>query len=270
MNNLNFLYFISTALTLIIFIFYLILGRNKLRLENKKNIFNYLPIIAVLGLIVTVLFLTRFYENQLKSEKEKFNNLQNDKILNDSILMSQKGRLNTIDSLKKLNLELYQVLNKIENQENVIGKNEDFKNAVNSKIKNTKIDIGQIEAYNEILDKSVMKGWKGLTTSGNSSNFVFRCPTDLTSEYIDLRLVFIDETLIDKVAFMLIQILQKKNEKEYEQKFEQAYKTRNGVNAFKVRNFLKEPNIVLQIGYVLKSDTTKDYPWFEKISCNSK
>lgn len=266
MNNELYIYIISVSFIIISFAYYIIRGKKED--SNSKNIFRFLPIISVVTFILSIFLLTNYYKNQIKLEKEKILKFENQTELNDSILLTSVGLKKTIDSLQVFQSELYLMLDKLKRQEKFIGTETDLKNAIKIKIKETKFQIEDIGEYNEILDNSIIKGQKGYISSGNTSNFIYDCPTDISSDYFDLSLQFQDKKLVEKIAYIQIIIVEIKNDKETISLFWQIYSAKEGFNKFKVKNYFRNKKSRLEIGYVLKSETKKEYPSFEKISCD--
>jgi len=207
---------------------------------------------------------------QLEIEKGKLVNLLSTTQLSDSLLQNKVLRQQKLDSLEKQNKELLEILAKVQNKENILGQQDKLKSEINNKIKTNKFEIGVIEKYNEILDKNSIEKWKGRTTSGVTSNFIFDCPTDFESDYLDLKLQFQDESLIPKIQYIYISFTEKNNEKQYTLLFDQIYQPQTGVNGFKVKNYFKlKKKIDLEIGYILKSESNKNYPRFERVVCRN-
>ena len=266
MNNINLIYIIPLLLNFIIAIYSIVKGKNSAKNSWTRN----LILVIVLSSILSTLVIDRYYEKELEVIKLKLNSLLytpelNDSLLNNSILRQQK-----LDSLEKENKELLEILGNIKNKENIVGQQNKLKSEINDKIKRNKIEIGVIEKYNEILDINTTKKWKGHMTSGITSNFVFECPSDFESEYLDLKLKFQDEKLIAKIKYIYISFTEKNSEREFTSLFDQIYQPQQGVNGFKVKNYFKsKKKIHLEIGYILKTESLKDYPSFERIECRN-
>ncbi|MDX8553274.1 hypothetical protein MK851_06485 [Tenacibaculum sp. 1B UA] len=264
MNNIDLAYIIPLLGLLISFFSFLYIGnKKKKKIEFKWT--KYFPLISVISFIIGVFFISNYYENQLRNEKEKFELLEKKLTLNDSIFLSSERKDETIDSLNLLKAKLNKLLANVEKQEKITGNNSNIKNRITEKISNTNNEIGLIKSYNEIIKPE--KTLKGHTTSGNTSNFLFKCPQDISSDYLDLKLRFQDEKLIPKIAYILITVTEIRDNGENWHVFSQTYKPQNGVNAFKIKNYLKNKNTSFDIGYILKSEINKDYPTFEKIKC---
>lgn len=266
MNNINLIYIIPLLLTVVVAIYSIIKGKNSPKNSWTRN----LILITALSIIVSTLMIDKYYEKQLEIEKEKLVNLLSTSQLSDSLLQNTVLRNQKLDSLEKQNKELLEILAKVKDKENILGQQDKLKSEINNKIKTNKFEIGVIEKYNEILDKNLIEKWKGRTSSGITSNFIFDCPTDFESDYLDLKLQFQDETLIPKIQYIYISFTEKNNEKEYTLLFDQVYQPQMGVNGFKVKNYFKlKKKVDLEIGYILKSESNKDYPRFERVVCRN-
>lgn len=266
MNNINLIYIIPLLLTIIVAVYSIIKGKN----SPKNSLTRNLILVIALSIIVSTLVLDKYYEKQLEIEKEKLTNLLSTSQLNDSLLQNAVLRQQKLDSLVKQTNELKEILENVKAQEKVLGQQDKIKSDINNKIKTNKTEIGVIQKYNEILDINSYDKWKGHTSSGQSSNFIFECPTDFESDYLDLKLKFQDEKLIPKIQFIYISFTEKNNEKEYTSLFDQLYQPQKGVNGFKVKNYFKlKKKVNLEIGYILKTESSKDYPNFERIICKN-
>lgn len=266
MKNIDLTYIIPLTILIVSFLWFLFFGK-KTKEKSKTKAINYIPLLSVIGLIIGVLITSNYYENQLSIEKENFLKLQKQNYFNENVVLSNKTKSQTIDSLTLLDKELKRLLNEIKKQEKITGENSNIKEKINEKIYKTSEEIGVINSYNEIIEepKSLHKGY---TTSGNTSNFTLFCPIDKTSEYIDLKIKFQDEKLIDKINCIMITVTEIKENGENWNIFTQTYKAKNGVNTFKLKNYLKgKKNISINIGYILNSEIGKSYPRFEKITC---
>lgn len=264
MNNIDLTYIIPLLALLISFFSFLLFGK-KLKNKSEFKWTKYFPLLSVIAFILGVFYISNYYENQLNIEKDKFELLERKLNINDSVYLSSTTKNKTLDSLNLLKIELNRLLMEIKKQEKITGNNSNISEKISEKISTTNNEIGLINSYNEII--KIQKSLKGYATSGNTSNFVINCPQDLTSEYLDLKLRFQDEKLISKIAFIMIDVTEVKENGENWQVFSQTYKPQTGVNAFKIKNYLKRDNIKIDIGYILKSELNKEYPTFEKVTC---
>lgn len=267
MNNLNYIYIIPLLVVILISIFLFLSGK-KSKFDKKTK---FVLVISVILVLVSSLIITNDYEKQLELEKTKLKELLITTKLTDSLLNSPELRNLKIDSLKGNNIKLEEILEKIKNQEKVLGNQDQIKEEIKTKIKDNKANIGEIEKYNEILDKDILKNRKGYTAE-ESSNFSFNCPKDFDSDYLDLKLVFHDEKLISKIDYIYISFSEKTGENRYTSIFDQVYLPQNDVNGFRIKNYFKlyrNKKVDLDVGYFLKSQQGKDYPRFERVVCKN-
>jgi hypothetical protein len=239
-----------------------------INLTNRTHLLvKLLPLFLVVSIIITVFYLNYYYKIQYGIEVEKYKKeftIGNINYNLDSLIASNNyhSRVTTLDSLRAINKSLTVILENIKNQEKIIGEKSDLVQEVQKKIKTTDFVIQKIESYNSPIGRKLVNGF---CISGNTSNFEFYCPHDTISEFIDLKLKFWNDSLVNQIELIHIFIA---NEKYV--LFEQSYLPHVGLNAFKVRNYLKQSNVELQIGYVLKSEMKKKTPTLEKVTCKSK
>lgn len=270
-NNIDkiLIIFVTSLLFAIVIIFI----RGKRISINKKRdlIIKLLPLILVVCTIFSVVYINYYYKKQLELETIKFEIYKNQELQKsiDSLVVTKEMKTKTVDSLKLIQKKLDDLISRIQKQERITGEKTNLIPDIKKKITNTNFEIETIQTYNEILDKNVLlKTRKGYTVSGNTSNFEFYCPEDKTSEYIDLKLKFQDENLISKIAYIFIEVTEIKDKKLYGIS-EQIYAPQKGMNIFKVKNYLKQPNMKILVGYVLKSQADTEYPIVEKMECKS-
>lgn len=268
MENIDLTYIIPMILSLVSFIWFFLNGKKVNNDSNKeKKTISYIPLFSVLALVVGVLIITQYYQNQLSIEKQKFDLLKQQQFLNDSIFLNNQARLASIDSLNKLRNQLNNLLLEVKRQEKITGNNSNLKEKIKNKIDLTQEEIGIANSYNEIIPipKYLQKGHS--TIDNGTSNFLFICPKD-TTEFLDLKFRFQDEKIIDKIDCIYLTVTEFKDDKKLYHVFSQAYKAKAGVNAIKIRNYLKNNNVYFELGYMLKSEINKEYPRFERITCH--
>lgn len=265
--NINLIYIIPLFLTVILAIFTIIYGKR----IAKNNLTKYLTVTVVSSIFIGTIVIDRYYEIQLKNEKKRLVNLLSSTQLNDTLLMQNSLlRQQKLDSLIKHNQELREMLANIENKEKILGEQNNLRSEINDKIKTNKIEIGVIEKYNQIINKDSIEKWKGRTSYGITSDFIFDCPTDFENDSLDLKLKFRDEALISKVQYIYISFVEKINDTHYNLLYDQVYQPQHGVNGFKVKNYLKlKKRVDLEIGYILKSESHKDFPKYDRIICGN-
>ncbi|MDO9000202.1 MAG: hypothetical protein Q7W45_10590 [Bacteroidota bacterium] len=271
MTSVDLTYWIPMILSIVSFA--LILFGGKKLVLSKNRYFRFAPLLAVISLIIGVFYITNYNENQLQADKIKLleieieNKKQRLLEIEDSIFISTLSKKQKLEDLQKADKELTDLLYNIKKRERITGEDAALKIDIKNKIEFINKEIGYIKSYNEIIEDPPYLS-KGLTTAAeNSSDFLFICPTNKEPEYIDLKIRFKDEKLISEIASIYIVVTEVRDGKNWLE-FQQAYKPKKGVNAFKIKNFLKIKNTSLEIGYIRKSETKKAYPDFVKISCN--
>lgn len=272
MNNSidNILIGCVTALLLSIVIIFI---RGKRISINKRRdaIIKSLPLTLVFCTIISVFYINYYYKKQLELEVQQFELYKNQELKHsiDSLVVTKEMKGKTIDSLKLIQKQLDNLIVRIQKQEKITGEKTNIIQDIKKKISKTNFDIETIQTYNEILDKNIiLKTRKGYTVSDNIPNFEFYCPEDRASDYLDLKLKFQDESLIDKIAYIYIEVTELEEKKLY-RVYEQIYTPQKGMNVFKIENYLRRPNMKILVGYVLKTETDKEYPIVEKVECKS-
>ena len=250
------------ALSVILFI------RGKRTMSN--SIAKYIPVLLVVASFLSVLLLNFYYEQQLAIETDRFESLQN-QILSqkyDSLSLNKHEKNILLDSLKNAEKELDEILLRIQKQEKIIGD----KSALIENVKKMKQKTGhiiyEIETYNEILDSGTYKNnRKGVVFSGETSCFTFQPPLKTDGEYIDFVIKFHDESLIDKIAVIYIEVYKVHKDGNLTHIYEQYYKPQKGVNAFRLKNYLTQDGTEASIVFFWKADFGRtDFPRYEKIT----
>jgi len=257
---------ISTLITLVSSLYIFIFGKSELRMRSKK--IKPIPLIAVSTFLVTILFTIQYYNYKLKEQETHYNKLLIDvnKYL-DSVKTNQDRNV-ILDSLRIYKLKLENIAIEINKQKKVTGNGSQTLTRIIKEIDQTDKVITSIKAYSEIVDPSiVLPNKKSIIYSGNSSNFEFVCPTDTISEYINLAINFFEPKLVSKMSCILVSVDKISGPKMYVSLFEQTYLPHVGINVIKLKNYFKEKDVVLQVGYILKSESEKEAPQFEKITC---
>lgn len=236
----------------------------------SNSITKYIPLVLVGASFLSILLLNSYYERQLAIETNRFQSLQN-LILSqkyDSLSLTKYEKNILLDSLKNTEKELDEILSRIQKQEKVIGDKSTLIENVKKIMKKTGHIIYEIETYNEILDGDLyINNRKGLTTSGETSCFTFQPPLKKDGEYIDFVIKFHDESLIDKIAVIYIEVYKDHKDGNLTHIYDQYYKPQKGVNAFRIKNYLTQDNTKASIGFFWKTDFGKtDFPRYEKIT----
>jgi hypothetical protein len=266
MSNINFIFLIPVLIVLITAFYIIVVGKYSV----KNRLIKKLIIVFVISILLGTYYIDRYYKQQLKLDEDKLISLFLYNDFNDSLLQDSKWRSRKIDSLEIQNKELKEIFKNIIDNEKIIGRQDKLKQDINNKIESNKTEIGKIIKYNKILENDAANKLEGYLSSGFTSNFIFECPNDYKSDFLDLKLRFKNERIVDEIKFIYISFTEKNNEKEYTLLFEQKYMPQRGINGFKVKNFFKlKKKVNLEIGYILKSESGKTYPNFERVVCKN-
>lgn len=264
MNSLDYIVLLLGISVVICFLLLLVKGK-KVTMNRK---YRYYPLFLVILAISSALCLNHYSENQINTLADKFNKLLYEENANnyDSLSFTKERKNEIIDSLKKVNAEYYEILQNLKKQEKIAGGKSGIIPNVENAIKNIKKEIYEIETYNEIIDESVYaRKMKGYRFSGSTSNFIFQAPKDVSGEYLDFKIKFRNEKILDKIVIYL-SVNKKSKDGNSRLLFDEYYKPQKGVNAFRIKNYLKEKDTEVRIGYFMKSDIGKDdYPTYERV-----
>lgn len=264
MDSLDYIVLFLGILVVVVFLVLLVVGK---KITNSKK-YKYFPLIVVALSISSTLILSHYSENQFAVLVSRFEKLLNteSKTNYDSLSFTKDRKNQIIDSLRKVNDEYKEILQNLKKQELIVGNKSDIIPNVEKAIKNTSQEIYKIESYNEIINDSVYRNkLKGYTVRGSTSKFVFQAPKDATGEYLDFVIKFKNEkTLNDIVIYLAVH--KKQEDGNYRFIFDRYYEPKNGINAFRINNYLKVKDTEILIGYFLKKEIgKKKYPTFESI-----
>lgn len=267
--------FILTILILLIFffaLFFLIRGNVK----TSKYV-KWIIVVSIISVCIGVVFYTYSVQKKIEiAEREILDlkaKLASTTINTDSLLLSNQGKKSLLDSLTQVEKELNDAIKKIQSQEKITGKKPILIKEIQEALNQTSNKIDKIESYNEIINNSsyneIIKNYnlKGFTSSGNTSNFVFYCPQKTEEDYITLVLQFNNDKIVADIAAIYITTYEDKGE-YHNHIMGQFYKAQKGLNMFVIKNDLKRKNVKLAIGYFLKSEIEKEYPYYENVTCS--
>lgn len=265
---MNILDFISISVGLLTLFSFLILTFRGQRVI--PNSYKYKLLILVIISILSIIVLSRYYEKQLKTEINRFSTIEMQLLQEkyDSLLFTKQEKSVLLDSLRKAENELDEILSRIQKQEKIVGSKTELINDIKNIKEKTKCMISEIETYNEVIDNSVYdKCRKGLTYSGETSLFTFQPVPTTTGEYFDFIIKFQDESIIDKIEVMYIEVYKRHADGNMTYVFGQYYRPQNGINAFRLKNYFTSNDIKASIGFFWKSDFGKcDFPRYEKVT----
>ena len=220
--------------------------------------------------ILSVMMLNRYYEAQLNMEIDRVAAIEMQLLLEkyDSLLFTKQEKKQYLDSLRKTENELDEILLRIQKQEKIVGSKTDLLDAVKKMLKKTNNMIYEIETYNEIIDNTVYKECrKGMTYSGETSLFIFQPPLVTEGDYLDFVIKFYDDSIIDKIEVIYIEVCKKQDDGNMTYIYGQYYKPQKGINAFRLKNYFIYKEIKATIGFFWKSDFGKcDFPRYEKVT----
>ena len=260
--------YISIILGLIIVLsFFILIIRGKRIVSNQTK---YILIGLVCTSVLSIILLNHHYNEAFLSEVKKVDNIETQMQYrdNDSLLFTLKEKQKIIDSLRQRENELNEILNRIQKQEKVIGNKTNVIDNIEQLKQKTNDEIYRIETYNEIIPNSTFdKCRKGLTYTGETSLFTFQPPLNTDGEYLDFVIKFHDNSIIDKIAVIYIEVYKQHNDGNRTQIYSQYYKSRAGINAFRLKNYFSQKDIRATFGFFWKDDFGKnDFPRYEKIT----
>lgn len=170
------------------------------------------------------------------------------------------------DSLLSYKSELEQLKQKLEGYSKIINVR-DKQKTLSHKIQTLDAQIEHIESYNEVLPSTdFSRKRKGETVSGETSSLILYPPTNFNTPLLDFSLLFINDNMVSKVACIYVEILKKNIDGSLVQLWEEYYLPRKGYNKMRIKNYLKQKNTEMRIGFFWKSEYGKtDFPRFEYV-----
>lgn len=257
----NFILIICVALLL-----FILLTIPKIK-QNKKSIIYYLPLFAVITISISIYVISSYYQNRFDETIAKYELLvsMNASSEIDSISSEIGSKAKVLDSLKRIDSEYSIIIKSIENQQRIIGDRKTaINNVLNSKAK-TQTLISQMENYNDIIEASDIPPHKGYTVHGETSNFTLYPPTNRDLDYLDFGLVFNNDNIVSRIECIYIEVIREEGEKKYRE-FSQYYLPQKNINMFRIKNYLKNINTTISIGYFTKkSFENNEYPVYEYV-----
>lgn len=261
----NFLLLVALCLLFFVFFFTSLISRYK-----RKNFIYYLPLIVVIVLFISIYAISHYYEKKYAETVSKYEYIVSKKASDeiDSVSSRIDSKVKVLDSLKKIDSELSVIIKNIETQERILGdRKKTINDIINSKTKTQEL-ISKIKNYNDILEESDIPKHSGYIQRSDTPNFTLYPPTDREEDYIDFGLIFNNENIVSKIKCLYIVVYRNENGKTIQQ-FAQYYAPQKGVNMFRVKNYLKDRNTHIYIGYFTnKSFENNEYPVYECIKVN--
>jgi len=262
----------------IVGILYFIWGNSKFP-PKKMKVVKITSLIIVSSYILYAIGLNYYYQRKIKQQNIDYQILLN-RYKYDSVgyySITNRNKTKVIDSLQNYINKLKNIISQIKKYQSVVGPDGNKKviDSASATLTAANSDIKLFKEYNETLNiklnvKDILTNEKGYTLSDSAPEFQFNCPTDQTSEYVDLKIKFNDDNIVNKIACLYVVVAKDTaadKRKQYTYIFEQAYKAQPGNNVIRILNYTKQPDILLNVGYILKKDSQDEFPNFEKVTC---
>lgn len=222
--------------------------------------------IIIVCISTSLIFLLSYYwylENMVSVEVKSLENKKNEinKGLQDEMDVNKLK-----DSLLSYKSELEKLKQKLEGYSKIINVS-DKQKTLSHKIQSLDVQIERIESYNEVLPRTeFFRKRKGETFSGETSSLILYPPTDFNTQFLDFSLLFVNEKMIKNVACIYVEIFKINQDGSWSQLWDEYYSPRKGYNKLRIRNYLKQKNTEMRIGFFWKSEFgKKEYPRFEYV-----
>lgn len=266
------LFIILSILTLLITVVS-ILVRGKTLTTNsshnpKKDFRRYLPLMFVFITTISIVGVYTYYNMQIDKDKIKYASLlEKNNELEKFLKNEEKNRI--LDSLELYKKELLLALEKIKKQDYITGKTSENQNKVNKILAETSTEINTIKSFNEVISKDSLQILARGFISSTVPGFTINCPTDLNKDFLDIEFQLPLKIKIEEVAFIFVHIVRYDSIKHATLLYQQGYRVQPKINYIRVPNYLHEINAQMHIGYILKSEYSKETPRFEHLTCHS-
>lgn len=220
----------------------------------------------VICICTSIIFLLSYYWYLEKKVDGDVKSLGIENVTNKNKLQNETNIDKLRDSLFSYKLELEKLNHKLEGYSRILNVS-DKQKVLNNRIKSLDAEIDYIDSYNEVLPYTEFsKKRKGETVSGETSSLILYPPTNLDSNFLDFSLLFINDSMVQNVACLYVEIFKKGSDGSLIQLWEEYYQPRKGYNKVRVKNCLKQKDVEMRIGFFWKSEYgKKDYPRFEYV-----
>ena len=244
---------------------------DKFRLKEEKkgssSVIKYIPLFLVVFTLAVVLILDRYYENQNAKERASLIALKNERFNLNVDSLTSKEKVLLIDSLLIYKSKLADIIDRLEKQKRVIGKGNNAIDQARLVLNKTDYQIADIQSYNEIID--IPENYTNQYFDVRS-NMEFDCPSKSSSTYVDVDLRFENKKLVNSIRCIYVSVTEKTTTpNNVNLVWQQAYAVKLGLNKIRMRNYFNNPKIRIEIGYFLKTDSTKKTPSFYFASCGA-
>lgn len=237
--------------------------------EAKRNVARRALVICI---SFSLIILLSYYWYLNNTVSEVVASIGTDKVILKESIQDEADISKLKDSLLSYKLELERLKQKLDGYSKIIDVS-DKQNTLSSKIQSLDAQIEHIESYNAVLSSTEYSSKrKGEIFSGETSSLILYPPTNLKGQFLDFSLLFVNENMVANVACLYAEILKRNHDGSLTQLWEEYYLPRKGYNKVRIKNYLKQKNTEMRIGFFWKSEYgKKDYPRFEyvRFSLNS-
>ncbi len=260
---------ILIGLNLLLFGVLLLKGRN----GQKNHILRSFSVYLILLTILSFFAYTAYTDYLLRKEIINLQRANDSLIISqntvDSLLAKEGGKDFLIDSLTRKNHDMEKLLNNVRSYQRIAGSGSNIPiiERTQAEIQQTELVIKNAESYNEIYPKSEVKDGlsKGYSFSGETNYFTFYPPVETEGSYLDFSLKFVDDKLVDKIAVIYIEVDYVDDDGSYHILSSSFYKPQEGMNRFKIHNYLRKKGSFMMVGFFWKNEFgLKDTPRYEK------
>lgn len=251
---------------IVVVTFIILLIRGKREVSNSSR---YIILVLVVITLVSVISIFHYYKRLLAAEINRVEELQLQLLeVSDSLIFTQDEKQYLISDLKKVEGELNEILQRMHKQGRIVGLESGLVEGVEDVKEVASNRIYEIEKFNEVINNNLFRDVrKGMTYSGNTSAFTFHPPLRTNGDYLDFLITFHDESIIDKIAVIYIEVYTTKDDGNRVIIYDQYYMPQYGVNAFRLKNYFGDSSVAADFGFFWKDDFGKsDYPRYEKVT----
>ena len=143
-----------------------------------------------------------------------------------------------------------------------------YEKQINERLK--KIDNSSTVVPNLVLTHKYNNySFKGFTQGSSLSYFSSKCP-NLDSEFIDIKIDFFNQEIIDEIAFLRVNIYKyyDKNSKEARSfVLNEFYEIKPSDNLIRINNGLSNGKYEIIYGFMFKAELEEEYPTFHMKKC---
>lgn len=231
--------------------------------EAKRNAARRALVICISSSLIILLSYYWYLDNTVS---EVVSSIGTEKVMLKESIQEEADVSKLKDSLLSYKMELEKLKQKLDGYSKIIDVS-DKQNTLSRKIQTLDAQIEHIESYNEVLSNTEFSSKrKGETYSGETSSLILYPPTNLNAQFLDFSLLFVNDNMVTNVACLYAEILKRNQDGSLIQLWEEYYLPRKGYNKVRIKNYFKQKNTEMRIGFFWKSEFgKKDYPRFEYV-----